>query len=534
MAKEAYAAGAAVGNDISGFADPEYLPVAAAAGATVVATHIRLGPRIPDPEPVYDDVVEAVAAFLVERAGWARAAGLTPDRIVLDAGLDLGKTSEQSLALLRASDRLARLGYPLLLSASNKTFLGVVLGLELGDRREASLAAAAMGVALGCRIVRVHDAAAHRQLCSCPGRHHRGPINPWHRWGRSAGWMVSAASSAVDAGTASGSGTAERAVYLVRGDDPALVAQAAHALCERLVAGGDQSLMVEEFGGPGVDPFDVGAVIDACTTPPFLVERRVVVVRETGQLTASDAKRLTAYLEDPLATTALVLVAGGGAVPPTLSKAAGTAGEVLDTTVGRGNKARSQWLAEHLKGGPVRLDGHATARLSEHLGEDMGRLAGLLDTLASAYGPGASVTVDDLEPFLGEAGSLAPWDLTDAIDAGKTAQALSVLHRMLVAGDSHPLVVMTLLHRHYRQILRLDGAEATSPEQAAQILGMRSAFPAKKALAQSRRLGTARTARTIRLLADADLDLRGSTMLAGQTVLEVLVARLSRLARQGP
>jgi dihydropteroate synthase len=166
VAKEAYAVGAVVGNDISGFADPEYLPVAAAAGATVVATHIRLGPRIPDPEPVYDDVVGAVTAFLVERAGWARAAGLTPDRIVLDAGLDLGKTADQSLALLRASDRLSHLGYPLLLSASNKTFLGVVLHLDLDERQEASLAAAALGVALGCRIVRVHDVAAHRQVCS--------------------------------------------------------------------------------------------------------------------------------------------------------------------------------------------------------------------------------------------------------------------------------------------------------------------------------------------------------------------------------
>lgn len=342
---------------------------------------------------------------------------------------------------------------------------------------------------------------------------------------------MSAARSA-GAGTASGPGTAAKAVYLVKGDDPALVAQAAHALCERLVAPGDPSLVVEEFGGPGVDSFDVGAVIDACTTPPFLVERRVVVLREAGQLNASDARRLTDYLEDPLPTTALVLVAGGGQMPPTLAKAAGAAGEVVDTTVGRG-KARSQWLAGHMKDGPVRLDGPATARLSEHLGSDMGRLVGLLDTLASAYGPGASVTLEDLEPFLGEAGSLAPWDLTDAIDAGETAKALSVLHRMLVAGDSHPLVVLTLLHRHYRQILRLDGAEAISPEQAAQILGMRSAFPAKKALAQARRLGSARTARAIQLLAAADWDLRGSTLLPGDTVLEVLVARLSRLARQG-
>lgn len=337
--------------------------------------------------------------------------------------------------------------------------------------------------------------------------------------------------SAADTGTMVESTVTGRPVYLVKGDDPALVAQAARALTERLVAGGDPSLMVEEFGGPGVEPFDVGEVIDACTTPPFLVERRVVVMREAGQLSGSDAKRLVSYLEDPLPTTALVVVAGGGTVPPTLAKAVAAAGEVLDTTVGRG-RARSEWLADHVKGGPVRLDGPATARLSEHLGADMGRLAGLLDTLASAYGPDASVTLDELEPFLGEAGSLAPWDLTDAIDAGQTATALSVLHRMLVAGDSHPLVVMALLHRHFRQILRLDGAEVTSPEQAAQILGTRSVFPAKKSLAQARRLGAVRIARAIQLLADADLDLRGATMLPGETVLEVLVARLARLSGQ--
>ncbi len=165
VARAAYGAGAVVGNDISGFADPDYLPAAAEHGATVVATHIRLGPRIPDPEPVYDDVVDAVRTFLLERAERALAAGLTPDRIVVDAGLDLGKTAAQSLTLLRASDRLADLGYPLLLSASNKTFLGVVLGLEIGQRREASLAATSLGATLGCRVMRVHEVGAHRRAC---------------------------------------------------------------------------------------------------------------------------------------------------------------------------------------------------------------------------------------------------------------------------------------------------------------------------------------------------------------------------------
>ena len=146
-----------MGNDISGLADPDYAATAAAFGAAVVITHIRLAPRIPDPEPHYDDLVPDVARFLTKRAAGAVAAGVPAERIVLDAGLDLGKTAEQSLTLLRASAILAGLGYPLLLSASHKTFLGKVLDLELTARREASIGAAALGIAWGCRIVRVHD-----------------------------------------------------------------------------------------------------------------------------------------------------------------------------------------------------------------------------------------------------------------------------------------------------------------------------------------------------------------------------------------
>jgi dihydropteroate synthase len=157
VAQESFRAGAVLGNDISGFADPEYLHVAAASGAAVVATHIRLAPRLADPEPVYANLVGEVSAFLVERAGRALAAGIPPERVVIDAGLDLGKTAAQSLELLQASPALACLGYPLLLSASNKTFLGALLDLEVTERREASAAAHALGIGLGCRVVRAHD-----------------------------------------------------------------------------------------------------------------------------------------------------------------------------------------------------------------------------------------------------------------------------------------------------------------------------------------------------------------------------------------
>ena len=164
VAKAAFDAGACVGNDISGFADPDYLRVCAEAGASVVATHIRLAPRVPDPDPQYDDVVTAVCDFLADRAAQAEAAGIPSERIMVDAGLDLGKSEPQSLVLLRASDRLVALGYPVFLSASNKRFLGHLLGTEVEDRRDASLAAHALGIALGCRVLRAHDVRGSRRV----------------------------------------------------------------------------------------------------------------------------------------------------------------------------------------------------------------------------------------------------------------------------------------------------------------------------------------------------------------------------------
>ncbi len=112
VAEACYAAGAVVGNDISGFGDPAYVEVAAKAGASVVATHIRLQPRVRDPNPIYDDVVADVGAFLVERAERALAAGIPRERIIIDAGLDLGKTTPQSVELLASIGRSGRPGLP--------------------------------------------------------------------------------------------------------------------------------------------------------------------------------------------------------------------------------------------------------------------------------------------------------------------------------------------------------------------------------------------------------------------------------------
>ena len=178
VAEAAYAAGAVLGNDISGFADPDYLLVAAEARAAVVACHVRLAPRYADPDPVYGDLHGEVRSYLAERASWAAGAGLGRSRVLLDAGLDLGKTPAMSAELLRRSDHLAEVGYPVLLSASNKGFLGWLCRTEVGERRAASIAAHAVGLIGGCGVIRAHDVRGTRRVVEVASvlRRHRRDI----------------------------------------------------------------------------------------------------------------------------------------------------------------------------------------------------------------------------------------------------------------------------------------------------------------------------------------------------------------------
>jgi DNA polymerase-3 subunit delta len=317
------------------------------------------------------------------------------------------------------------------------------------------------------------------------------------------------------------------AAYLVRGDEPTLLADAVAALTAQLVGEDDPALVVEDFGG---EDYEVAAVLDAAHTPPFFGDRRVVVARGVGRFTTEEVAPLVAYLADPLPTTSLVLVGGGGQVPRGLVDTVKKLGEIVDAAAPTGRK-RAAWIARRVDEHDVRLEPPALELVAEHLGDDLGRLASVLDVFLAAYGTDRRLTVDDVRPFLGEAGSVAPWDLTDAIDRGDVSGSLDQLRRMTGAGGRHPLEVTATLHGHYRRMLRLDGAGIETEADAAAALGLTgSTFPAKKALTQSRRIGHDGVARAITLLAEADLALKGEVDWPGDLVLEVLVARLARLA----
>ncbi len=316
--------------------------------------------------------------------------------------------------------------------------------------------------------------------------------------------------------------------YVLKGD-PALVADALHRLLVDLRAA---DLDVEELGG---DDLTVGSVIEACNAFFLGGADKAVVVRDAQDHLrgAEDVRRITGYLADPNPQTSLVLVLSGDhkKLVDGVKKAGAT---VVDPSPPGHAKARSTWLADRLAIAPVRLDRKAATRLGEHLGEDLGRLPGILDLLAAAHGEGASISAADLDPVLGDEGGGAPWDLTDAIDGGNPGDALHHLHRLLQG--RHPFVVLASLWGHYQRILRLQGSGARNETQAAAILGLKgSTFPARKALAQAAKLGAPGVARAVELLHRADLDLRGLRTYgpgrdSERITLEILVARLSRLS----
>jgi DNA polymerase-3 subunit delta len=318
-------------------------------------------------------------------------------------------------------------------------------------------------------------------------------------------------------------------VHLLVGDDESILRAAVSDLVHELVGDADRSLLVDEFDG---DDVEIGSIVDAAQTPPFLTDRRVVVARDVGRFTAEQVAPLVSYLADPLPSTDLVLVGGGGRVVKSLQDAVKRSGGVVHTTNPPTRAGdRQSWIVEQATQHDVRLSQQAASAIAERLGEDVGRLDGLLATLAATFGGASLLGVDDVVAFVGEAGGVPPWELTDAIDAGNTVLALETLDRMMGAGGRHPLQLMAILHGHYGKLARLDGVEANSEAQVADVLGIKPGYPARKALNQYRRLGGSGVQRAIDLLATADLDLRGARELPDDLVMEILVARLSRLRR---
>ncbi|MEE9274333.1 MAG: dihydropteroate synthase [bacterium] len=159
VARTALAAGAHIVNDVGGLGDPEMRAAAAGAGAAAVAVHMRGEPRTMQEEPVYEDLMGELAAFLSARAGEAERAGI--GSVLIDPGIGFGKTWDHNLEILRGLSALTDLGRPVVIGLSRKTFVGAVTGVDpAGERLIGSKVAEAFAVWAGADVIRTHDVGA--------------------------------------------------------------------------------------------------------------------------------------------------------------------------------------------------------------------------------------------------------------------------------------------------------------------------------------------------------------------------------------
>jgi dihydropteroate synthase len=161
VAARAVETGASLVNDVTAFrADPEMATVVAAAGVECCLMHMLGDPRTMQDDPRYDDVVGDIKAFLEERMGFAAAAGIALDRILVDPGIGFGKTIAHNLELLARLDEFLELGRPVVIGTSRKSFLGRLTGRESPDDRiAATIATNVLAYERGARVFRVHDVA---------------------------------------------------------------------------------------------------------------------------------------------------------------------------------------------------------------------------------------------------------------------------------------------------------------------------------------------------------------------------------------
>jgi dihydropteroate synthase len=181
VARLALDAGADIVNDISALEDDPLLgPLAARSGAALILMHKKGQPSTMQESPCYEDCAREVRDYLLKRAKEAEAMGVPRGRIMLDPGIGFGKRQEDNVALLRSLADFALTGYPLVIGASRKSFLGAITGRGVAQRLAASLAAAIACALNGASVIRVHDVAETRDaiavldaLCLLPAHQER-------------------------------------------------------------------------------------------------------------------------------------------------------------------------------------------------------------------------------------------------------------------------------------------------------------------------------------------------------------------------
>lgn len=317
---------------------------------------------------------------------------------------------------------------------------------------------------------------------------------------------------------------------LIVGDDPELVYKALSELVEKIEArtGGDLERVA--FQGGECSVIDV---VSSLSQSFMFSPSALIVLRDPSALSSEDSALLLAALESYGGDNYLILANFSGTVDSKLRSFFANKKWVIDSSL-KNKGEKNSFIADTVHESGLKFDPDAFRLLSHTMGEDVAQVGQVIELLKAGAGEFARIDVATLRSYLPAPGDVAPWDFTDAIEAGKVHESLEMLDRLMRAGKRHPLVILAILQRRLVELAAVSGSGINSPAQALAALRERDKkytrpeFVLKKMLTSARHLGYARLAQAFVWLSQADRQIKGEGGLSPELAVELLVARLAK------
>lgn len=317
---------------------------------------------------------------------------------------------------------------------------------------------------------------------------------------------------------------------LIVGDDPNLVYKEIDNLTVKLeeLSGSELERVIFEASESPIDE-----VLRTWSQNFMFSPRALIILRNPSGLDAEEVETLLEATSVYSGDNYLVLANFSGTVDKGLRSYFTKKHALIDCSL-KDKTSMSKFLGEIVHESGLRFDSDAFRLLSYHLGESVSEAVPILDLLKTAFGEGARVSIESLEPYLSDPGGVPPWDFTDAIEAGRTEQSIELLWRLMRSGKRHPLVIISILQRRLTELAVASGSGITSPSKALDALKSRDKkfnrppFVTKKIFETGRSMGYSRLSQAFVWLSIADRQIKGEGGIEPELAVELLVARLSK------
>jgi DNA polymerase-3 subunit delta len=311
-------------------------------------------------------------------------------------------------------------------------------------------------------------------------------------------------------------------VYLLYGEEDLLVEEALQSILERALAGGDRGFNLDVLQGGDADARDI---VDCASSFPMMAERRVVVVRDVEKMGGHDAEILAAYIDHPSATTCLLLT---GIKPDLRRKPFSTlrkSGAAFEFRRLYDNQLPS-WISARAAHSGRQLNGEGTRLLAASIGSSLRDIANELEKLFVYAGERKDLTEDDVAAVVGLSKEFSVFELQRMIGRRQTAQAVTILERMLEAGERTPIIIASLTS-YFATLWKLHDLRrrGTSTKDQASLAHVNPYFFRDYAEALEA-TSPADIERAFLLLGEADESMKSSSSSDSRQIMQVLVLRL--------